>query len=192
MDILGKNKTARPRKVMTKGGTSNRVRLWNLSRREVNHVMSDQTVKWQIQPSETVVTVKRLRRTFGQATIHLSALVRLSRIMFPGLWLTIADDGTPAKSRKGTVRNTDSFFKDDSVETRKINLTPSLLRDDSKGALATSSEFNDVGLPRVLSGFLTNQLISSSRRDQASTRSRRTILQRKAKKTKNRRKKEVC
>lgn len=66
------------------------------------------------------------------------------------LWLTIADDGTAAKSRKGTVRNTDSFFKDDSVETRKINLTPSLLRDDSKGAMATSPESNDVGLPRIL------------------------------------------
>src|ERR1700712_59335 len=29
-----------------------------------------------------------------------------------------------SKSRNGTVRNTDSFFKDDSVETRKITLTP--------------------------------------------------------------------
>ncbi|KAL9125464.1 MAG: hypothetical protein Q9217_005339, partial [Psora testacea] len=45
------------------------------------------------------------------------------------------DDGVTNKSRKGTVRNTDSFFKDDSVETRKINLTPSLLRDDSNGVV---------------------------------------------------------
>ncbi|KAI9790834.1 MAG: hypothetical protein M1816_004793 [Peltula sp. TS41687] len=35
------------------------------------------------------------------------------------------------KSRKGVVRNTDSFFKDDNGETRKITLTPNLLRDDS-------------------------------------------------------------
>lgn len=35
------------------------------------------------------------------------------------------------RSRNGTVRNTDSFFKDDSMETRKITLTPNLLRDDS-------------------------------------------------------------
>ena len=55
-----------------------------------------------------------------------------------------SDDSTSSKSRKGTVRNTDSFFKDDSVETRKINLTPSLLRDDSKGATTTSVEANDV------------------------------------------------
>jgi hypothetical protein len=34
-------------------------------------------------------------------------------------------------SRKGNVRNTDSFFKDDSVETKKISLTPRLLRGDS-------------------------------------------------------------
>ena len=32
------------------------------------------------------------------------------------------------RSRKGVVRNTDSFFKDDSVETKKISLTPRLLR----------------------------------------------------------------
>lgn len=51
-----------------------------------------------------------------------------------------ADDGTAAKSRKGTVRNTDSFFKDDGVETRKINLTPSLLRDDSSSSLSRPSE----------------------------------------------------
>ena len=56
-----------------------------------------------------------------------------------------SDESTAAKSRKGTVRNTDSFFKDDTLETRKINLTPSLLRDDSKGATATSIEVNDVG-----------------------------------------------
>ena len=35
------------------------------------------------------------------------------------------------KSRHGNVRNTDSFFKDDSQETRKISITPRLLRDES-------------------------------------------------------------
>ncbi|KAI9683927.1 MAG: hypothetical protein M1829_004262 [Trizodia sp. TS-e1964] len=40
-------------------------------------------------------------------------------------------DEATVKSRKGTVRNTDSFFKDENVETRKITLTPNLLRDDS-------------------------------------------------------------
>ena len=54
------------------------------------------------------------------------------------------DDAMAAKSRKGTVRNTDSFFKDDSVETRKITITPNLLRDDSKGPTVTSVEANDV------------------------------------------------
>ena len=44
-------------------------------------------------------------------------------------------DGSRGKSRNGTVRNTDSFFKDDSVETRKITLTPNLLRDDSSSTL---------------------------------------------------------
>jgi hypothetical protein len=35
------------------------------------------------------------------------------------------------QSKNGTVRNTDSFFKDDTVETKKITLTPNLLRDDN-------------------------------------------------------------
>jgi len=52
-------------------------------------------------------------------------------------------DGKPegvAKSRNGTVRNTDSFFKDDTVETRKITLTPNLLRDDSSTSVRTSND----------------------------------------------------
>ena len=56
------------------------------------------------------------------------------------------DDGTANKSRKGTLRNTDSFFKDDSVETRKINLTPSLLRDDSIGARPGTNESREVSI----------------------------------------------
>ncbi|TAQ86861.1 hypothetical protein B7494_g4833 [Chlorociboria aeruginascens] len=49
-----------------------------------------------------------------------------------------------SKSRNGTVRNTDSFFKDDSVETRKITLTPNLLRDDSSTSTRTSNESKEV------------------------------------------------
>ncbi|RDW94699.1 hypothetical protein BP5796_00462 [Coleophoma crateriformis] len=47
------------------------------------------------------------------------------------------------KSRNGTVRNTDSFFKDDTVETRKITLTPNLLRDDSSTSTRTSGDSKD-------------------------------------------------
>jgi hypothetical protein len=45
--------------------------------------------------------------------------------------LTEASEGSSPRSRNGVLRNTDSFFKDDSAETRKISLTPNLLRDDS-------------------------------------------------------------
>lgn len=46
--------------------------------------------------------------------------------------LTNGDSDTSSNmSRKGNVRNTDSFFKDDSAETKKISLTPRLLRGDS-------------------------------------------------------------
>ncbi|RDA94504.1 hypothetical protein CP533_2730 [Ophiocordyceps camponoti-saundersi (nom. inval.)] len=50
----------------------------------------------------------------------------------------------PNKSRNGTVRNTDSFFKDDSVETKKITLTPNLLRDDNAPRESTESSTRDL------------------------------------------------
>lgn len=39
-----------------------------------------------------------------------------------------------SRSRNGTVRNTDSFFKDDTAEPKKISLTPNLLRDESNNS----------------------------------------------------------
>lgn len=46
----------------------------------------------------------------------------------------------PKVSRNGTMRNTDSFFKDENTETRKITLTPNLLRDDSSTSTTDSRE----------------------------------------------------
>lgn len=46
----------------------------------------------------------------------------------------------PKISRQGTLRNTDSFFKDENTETRKITLTPNLLRDDSSTSTTGSRE----------------------------------------------------
>lgn len=46
----------------------------------------------------------------------------------------------PKVSRNGTLRNTDSFFKDENTETRKITLTPNILRDDSNGTTTVSKE----------------------------------------------------
>ncbi|KAF1846870.1 uncharacterized protein K460DRAFT_49388 [Cucurbitaria berberidis CBS 394.84] len=46
----------------------------------------------------------------------------------------------PKISRNGTLRNTDSFFKDENTETRKISLTPNLLRDDSSTSTTGSRE----------------------------------------------------
>ena len=47
------------------------------------------------------------------------------------------------RSRLGTIRNTDSFFKDEATETRKITLTPGLLRDD--GAVVRSIDGRERG-----------------------------------------------
>lgn len=49
---------------------------------------------------------------------------------YQGLADSLAD-GTISRSRNGTVRNTDSFFKDDTAEPKKISLTPNLLRDEN-------------------------------------------------------------
>ncbi|KAK5060089.1 hypothetical protein LTR84_009973 [Exophiala bonariae] len=49
-------------------------------------------------------------------------------------------DEAVSRSRKGVVRNTDSFFRDDTVETKKISLTPRLLRGDSESGQTTEQE----------------------------------------------------
>ncbi|OJD17297.1 hypothetical protein AJ78_02585 [Emergomyces pasteurianus Ep9510] len=50
------------------------------------------------------------------------------------------DDNASGRSRNGVVRNTDSFFQDDSLETKKISLTPNLLRDDSNNGPTVTNE----------------------------------------------------
>ncbi len=49
-------------------------------------------------------------------------------------------EAAPLKSRR--TRNTDSFLKDDTIETRKITLTPGLLREEGKNSLSTDSVRN--------------------------------------------------
>lgn len=44
------------------------------------------------------------------------------------------------QAKKVRVRNTDSFFKDDTMETRKISLTPQLLRGDGSSVNSTEQE----------------------------------------------------
>ncbi|KIW21457.1 hypothetical protein PV08_02037 [Exophiala spinifera] len=44
------------------------------------------------------------------------------------------------RSRKGVVRNTDSFYRDETVETKKISLTPRLLRGDADVAPAEQQD----------------------------------------------------
>lgn len=108
------------------------------------------------------------------------------------LWLTTTDNGTAVTSRKGTVRNTDSFFKDDGVETRKINLTPSLLRDDSNGSVLKSSESKDVRPPRRDNEDFTKVISISSRPEQVSILSRKNPLPKKARKTRSGKRREAC
>ncbi|KAI1810758.1 hypothetical protein GGS20DRAFT_579627 [Poronia punctata] len=52
----------------------------------------------------------------------------------------IFDGKTERTTRNGTVRNTDSFFKDDTIETKKITLTPGLLRDDNEPRVSSDTK----------------------------------------------------
>ena len=61
-------------------------------------------------------------------------------------------EGIVSRSRNGILRNTDSFFKDDTVETKKISLTPNLLRDDS-GNTGPATEMKEVILHYLLFSF---------------------------------------
>ena len=49
-------------------------------------------------------------------------------------------EGRSRTTKNGTVRNTDSFFKDETVETKKITLTPNLLRDDGEARDSSDSK----------------------------------------------------
>ncbi|UNI17243.1 protein phosphatase regulator, variant 3 [Purpureocillium takamizusanense] len=72
----------------------------------------------------------------------------------------------PSRSRNGTVRNTDSFFKDETVETKKITLTPNLLRDDNTPRESSESATRD-GKSRSSLDKLDKELVSDKDRKKA-------------------------
>lgn len=57
-----------------------------------------------------------------------------------------ASEENVSRTRNGTVRNTDSFFKDDSIETKKISLTPNLLRDELDTSGGAAKEGTEVSM----------------------------------------------
>lgn len=54
----------------------------------------------------------------------------------------------PSRSKNGTVRNTDSFFKDSS-ETKKMTLTPNLLRDDDVSSPPDASRDRQAAMDKL-------------------------------------------
>jgi hypothetical protein len=68
-------------------------------------------------------------------------------------------EAAPLKSRK--TRNTDSFLKDDSIETRKITLTPGLLREESVGKSSTSTDSTrNASLENIVNSIQQPQTLS--------------------------------
>ncbi|KAK1769232.1 hypothetical protein QBC33DRAFT_532700 [Phialemonium atrogriseum] len=90
-------------------------------------------LKPRAQQSEAAKTEPRKQEANSDATASATAATRTSEEIFE----TKSGDG-PKKASDGTVR--DSFFKDDTVETKKITLTPNLLRDDNAPRASTESK----------------------------------------------------
>ncbi|KAL7789112.1 hypothetical protein V8C37DRAFT_217645 [Trichoderma ceciliae] len=75
--------------------------------------------------------------------------------------LDIVEKPGPSVSRNGNIRNTDSFFKDETAETKKITLTPNLLRDD---APRESTDSVQSSKPRTSLDKLEKELMSDKDR----------------------------
>lgn len=74
-----------------------------------------------------------------------------------------------SRSRNGTLRNTDSFFKDDTAEPKKISLTPNLLRDESGNAVVGDSK--DVCHPSIVHlQIVTNNFVQGQNQGQGQER----------------------
>ena len=68
-------------------------------------------------------------------------------------------EAAPLKSKR--TRNTDSFLKDDNIETRKITLTPGLLREESAGKSSTSTDSTrNASLENIVSSIQQPQPLS--------------------------------
>ncbi|GMF72852.1 unnamed protein product [Aspergillus oryzae] len=102
---------------------------------------------------ETVHEAKESDRASPEKQRSSAELLESEGMVFPptyaerNVW-SIAKTNTAetavSRSRNGTVRNTDSFFKDDTVETKKISLTPNLLRDEV-GSSSVANDAREVG-----------------------------------------------
>ncbi|CAN9288664.1 unnamed protein product [Alternaria sp. RS040] len=93
----------------------------------------------QVQPLK-VNGAKKVGQTEGDARGSSEESAKRSEDRERGSEDAVDRPLDPKVSRNGTLRNTDSFFKDENTETRKITLTPNLLRDDSSTSTTGSRE----------------------------------------------------
>lgn len=100
--------------------------------------MDDESAKVEpLKPrSQQKQTKAESKKQEAGADTESSANRTLARVSEEGSEPRGSSDG-PKKTSDGTVR--DSFFKDDTVETKKITLTPNLLRDDNGPRTSTES-----------------------------------------------------
>ena len=95
-------------------------------------------------------------------------------------------EDTLPRSRNGTVRNTDSFFKDESRETRKITLTPNLLREDNSGTPRSSDSSRGPSLEGLDKGVASEKSKDDKKKKEKKTGMLSGLFKRKDKKDKGR------
>lgn len=89
---------------------------------------------------EETVTVNGIQRMTSNESLKNEVVSSPTKNQQVQVGLDEQSDEPMQRSRKGVVRNTDSFYRDETVETKKISLTPRLLRGDSDAASAEQQQ----------------------------------------------------
>ena len=96
------------------------------------------------------------------------------------------EDTLLSKSRKGTVRNTESFFKDETRETQKITLTPKILREDNSGTPRSSDSSRGPSLDGLDKALATEKSKDDRKKKEKKSGMLSGLFKRKDKKEKGR------
>ncbi|KIW64212.1 hypothetical protein, variant [Phialophora macrospora] len=97
------------------------------------------TTSGEPQEARSTVAVNGIQRMASNDSLKNETASSPVKAQQPGSEQREAEEPLQ-RSRKGVVRNTDSFFRDDTVETKKISLTPRLLRGDSDSGGSAEQE----------------------------------------------------
>lgn len=106
-----------------------------------SHVEENQETQQNSEPQDSIVIVNGIKKVVTNEPVLVNSPTSPVHAEAPNSTLSQAQpDEAIQRSRNGIVRNTDSFFKDDTAETKKISLTPRLLRNDNDATISTNEQ----------------------------------------------------